>query len=148
MTPKMEHERMNGHHVRTALISLACAALTMASGCSGSGGSLYDLASNGGSRSKAVRLVEAGANVNEANPGNGWTPLHAAAANGHTRMVETLIEQGADINAQDLAGSTPLHLAAARGHTDTISILLGYGADASIKNTRGQTADDVMRIRR
>jgi len=141
---------MNGQfrHLRAALISIACAALTVATGCSSSGATLYEVASKGNSRGKAVRMIEDGANVNEANAGNGWTPLHAAAANGHLKMCQTLLEQGADINAQDLAGSTPLHLAAGRGHHETVSLLLEYGANATIKNARGQTADDVMRISR
>jgi uncharacterized protein len=145
----MEFEDMDRHHtrIRTVLIFLACVALSSTSGCSGSGKTLYQVASDGGSRGRAVKLIERGSNVNEVNPGNGWTPLHAAAAGGHQKMCETLLENGADINAQDLAGSTPLHLAAARGHTQTVSLLLAYGADASIKNKRGQTADDVMRIR-
>jgi len=39
------------------------------------------------------------------------TPLHYAAHNGHLRVVEYLVNQKADIKANNKAGKTPLGLA-------------------------------------
>lgn len=44
---------------------------------------------------------------------NGWTPLHEAVRAGHTRIVQFLLQQGADVNqrTQGGRGESPLHLA-------------------------------------
>lgn len=68
------------------------------------------------------------------------TPLHVAAKNGHRRIVQILIESGANYNAQTqmvftillFYGETPLHFAAMNGHEDVMNDLLNAGADASI----------------
>ena len=51
--------------------------------------------------------LAAGADVNAKNDG-GFTPLHAAALNGHKEIAELLIEKGANLNAKDRRGRTPL----------------------------------------
>ena len=35
---------------------------------------------------------------------NHWTPLHIAAQNGHSMVVETLVRLGANVNALDKVG--------------------------------------------
>ena len=42
---------------------------------------------------------------------NGRTPLHAAANYCNANIIERLLKEGADPNAQDNDGNTPLHLA-------------------------------------
>lgn len=39
----------------------------------------------------------------------GTTPLHAAAHANQAAIAQMLIENGADVNAQDKDGKTPLH---------------------------------------
>jgi ankyrin repeat protein len=74
-------------------------------------------------------LVAAGADV-KARTTNGATPLMIAAAGGDARAVSMLIENGADVNAQDTAkGETPLMYAAAFNRVDAIKALLANGAD-------------------
>ena len=53
-----------------------------------------------------------------------------AANEGHTEMVQALLEAGADVN-KGLFGSskTALYYAARKGHTETVKLLLQKGAD-------------------
>ena len=50
--------------------------------------------------------------------GSGATPLHFAAANGHTHIVGLLLGWGAKAEAIDKHGLTPVELAAEGGHDD------------------------------
>ena len=59
-------------------------------------------------------LLDAGADVNEANPA-GDTPMHAAAANGFTAVIELLDDRGAKLNAKNQRDQTPLALTFGRG---------------------------------
>ena len=45
---------------------------------------------------------------------NRTTPLWEAASNGHIRIVQFLVEKGADVNAFDAQGNTPLYIALSR----------------------------------
>ncbi len=56
--------------------------------------------------------------------GNRWTPLHYAAAGGHTEMVTYLLAQGADPLASARGGWTPLHAARQADHQDVEKILV------------------------
>ncbi|MEN6545687.1 MAG: ankyrin repeat domain-containing protein, partial [Armatimonadia bacterium] len=57
----------------------------------------------------------------------GRTPLYQAAANGHTEIVELLLESGAQVNAKTDAGDTALGEATAQGHTETAALLRRHG---------------------
>ena len=39
----------------------------------------------------------------------GWTPLHMAAAEGHTQICSDLIKHNADLNNTDIKGNTCIH---------------------------------------
>lgn len=69
----------------------------------------------------------------------GWTPLHVAAEIGEPDRVESLIVQGADINARGANGQTPLHVAADHGSFGAIRVLLARKADPNIKDQQGRT---------
>ncbi|XP_078594441.1 uncharacterized protein LOC144872258 [Branchiostoma floridae x Branchiostoma japonicum] len=62
------------------------------------------------------------------------TPLHKAAADGHTKTCELLIRSGADVMVQNKYQDTPLHHAAAGGYTGTCELLIRSGADVMIQN--------------
>lgn len=93
----------------------------------------------------AERYVDEGDSVNAPRAADGRTPLHAAAQQGHRKMVTYLLNQGASVNAKDNEGNTPLHLAAAGGHDSTVRILLSDKADPTIRNNAGQTPLDLAR---
>lgn len=70
----------------------------------------------------------------------GERALHLAAKAGHGRIVNMLLQEGADVKAMSRVGSTALHFAAAHGHTEVLRTLLEKGADASARNLPGRTA--------
>ena len=71
-----------------------------------------------------------------ANDKNGYTSLHVAAANDHTRVVEMLIAAGADVHARthDEYESTPLIVAAWGGRTRIVEVLIAAGANVNASN--------------
>eukprot|EP00951_Prasinocladus_malaysianus_P020870 scaffold171783_cov18-Prasinocladus_malaysianus.AAC.1 len=77
-----------------------------------------------------------GVDVNIASLDINATPLHHAAASGHTDMVKTfLAAPGIDVNLSTSSGETPLSAAAAHGHLGCVEALLAApGIDVSIAN--------------
>lgn len=71
---------------------------------------------------------------------NSIMPLIEAAYEGDTVQVQTLIEEGADVNEKDMSGRTALMIAANRGHTYVVQLLLERGADASVRDNNGFSA--------
>ena len=49
--------------------------------------------------------------------------LHWASREGHSGIVEMLINRGARINATNMGDDTALHLAAAHGHRDIVMMV-------------------------
>lgn len=65
----------------------------------------------------------------------GAIPLHIAAANGHVRMMEFLLQQYPDgCNQQTKDGATPLMLAAACTKPEAVKLLLSRGAQVFLTN--------------
>ena len=74
------------------------------------------------------------------------TPLHSAVNRffncGHIKVVQKLIEYGADIDAKTIYGSTPLHWASEGLHfTDgsIVRLLLEHGSDVNARDEEGLT---------
>ena len=70
---------------------------------------------------------------------DGWTPLHVASNEGHTQLIEILLEYGALIDARTKNFRTPLHIACIRGNFACIQTLLMNGADFDSKDIDGNT---------
>ncbi len=75
----------------------------------------------------------------------GELPIHKAAENGSTHLVEILIEKGADVDCQGYYGryESPLHAAAKKGHLAVVAILLARHADPNALARGGSTPLDV-----
>lgn len=65
--------------------------------------------------------------------GNYRTALIAAAARGHQEIVEMLLNQYVDVNAESEHYGTALVAAAARGHEKIVEMLLNQNADVNSK---------------
>ncbi|CAF88871.1 unnamed protein product, partial [Tetraodon nigroviridis] len=57
----------------------------------------------------------------------GYTPLHHAALNGHSEVVEALLRNEALTNMADNKGCYPLHLAAWKGDEHIVKLLIHQG---------------------
>ena len=93
----------------------------------------------------AVRmLLVHGADANAKEPNQNQTALMWAAAQQHSKVLQILIEAGADLRAHTKSGFTSLHFAARVGDMESTRALLDAGVDVNIKsqpdsdNGRGQ----------
>ena len=70
------------------------------------------------------------------------TPLHKAVNHKHIhqkfeKVVQYLLEQGADVNAKDTFGRTPTHIAVLMGQSEIVKILVEKGARLDVKDVFG-----------
>lgn len=69
-------------------------------------------------------LIEKGADAAKTD-GNGWTPLHYAAREGHEAIVRLLMQQRhVEINSRDSNNQSPLLIAAEHGHEAVVRLLI------------------------
>ena len=101
-----------------------------------------------GDKDSAQIYIDRGANVN-ARDGVDRTPLHFAAANGKDlELIELLVENGADVNAQSIGGDTPLMKAIMFDNVEAVEVLLDKGADPKIKNSNERDSESFARASR
>ncbi len=74
------------------------------------------------------RHLDNGVDVNAKHSEDGKTALIKAAENGHLEVVRILINNGANINTQDINFNTALSFALENGHTKVADLLKEYGA--------------------
>ncbi|KAK3682066.1 hypothetical protein B0T22DRAFT_413086 [Podospora appendiculata] len=68
------------------------------------------------------------------------SPVHMAALKGQSKILEILLNKGANINALDSTGRTPLHCAVEGERMDTVKLLLDRGADMTCLDSKGISA--------
>ena len=66
--------------------------------------------------------------------------LVEAAGNGDRSLVQSLLQQGVDVDAALKDGFTPLMAASTSGHTEIVKDLLSSGAKTELRDNRGMTA--------
>jgi hypothetical protein len=76
---------------------------------------------NSGNLEGVKRLVEAGANIEEVENGEGSTALILAILHGDFDFVVYLVEHGANVTHADFAGMTPLICASMDGYLSTVN---------------------------
>jgi hypothetical protein len=80
--------------------------------------------------------------TSEAKPVDTTNILIEAARNGHLETLQSLLADGAAIDAQDSQGMTALHHAAKNGHNGAAELLIKRGARTDIRDRAGKTAAD------
>jgi ankyrin repeat protein/DNA-directed RNA polymerase specialized sigma24 family protein len=88
------------------------------------------------------RLIDDTPELAKSRGPTGETPLHWAAANGSVAIIDLLLAEHVDVNAQETNkfGGTPLHWAVEQDRVEAVRRLLEKGADAKAVNARnGQT---------
>lgn len=87
-------------------------------------------------------------NINAMNESRA-TPLHVAAnfrdEEVAERMIQVLIDNGAEMNTPQSGGLTPLHHAVARGSKRLVSTLVLAGADPFLRDEFGRTTVDLAK---
>lgn len=68
--------------------------------------------------------------------------LCRATMRNYREIVQLLLVDGIEVNAQGRSGRTALHWSALKGHRELVQLLLHYGADASIQDELGRTPVD------
>ena len=100
-------------------------------------------AAHDGDVASVTALLEAGdaaAYIDEPDKWAGRTALMQAANGDHVNVVEALLREGCNVNAQDQRGFSALMMAAERGRTIAVVALLQAGADPSQVEETGMTA--------
>ena len=68
------------------------------------------------------------------------TALHWAAKRNYFKILQALIEKGANVNSLDIGRWTPLYIASKMGHLESVKVLLCAKADPAYKTHSGETA--------
>ena len=85
------------------------------------------------------RLLNEVINDLECKVEDGRTALHMAVENGHELVVQHLLTQGANANAETAEGRTPLQLAMESGNEFIAQLLVLRGADVNASFASGET---------
>lgn len=81
-------------------------------------------------------------NAHESNK-NKMTPIHCSCKNKNVKIVDLLIDLGADFDAQDIKGRTPLHYAVINNDERMVKHLLLRGANKFIKDENNLSPYDL-----
>ena len=92
----------------------------------------------------SLLLIQHGAKLDERADGKPFSLFVIAAAPGlGPRILQAMLDRGADINAQDTGGQTALMFATVTKDVTTVRFLLSHHANVTMKDFDGRTALDL-----
>ena len=94
-------------------------------------GTPLSVAAHNGNSDVVTWLLSRCAKVNGYHMGYQETALHSAAERDHETVVLSLLEHGADVNAQ-VSGVSAIYFACLKGHWTSVQILVEFGADERV----------------
>lgn len=125
------------------LTVLTCGAAIALSGCGDGfenfGDPLHNAAYHGDIATVRDLLENQSVPVDRRTDFGQYTALVLTGYTTHTNIVALLLDNGADVNAQDQMRKSALHCAAYKGRTETARLLIKHGADLSLTNSYGFT---------
>ncbi|NJL57494.1 hypothetical protein HC928_21960 [bacterium] len=95
----------------------------------------------------AIMLLNAGADPNyqvkqkgdALEQTRGGSALHLATQHLDTKLIQLLLEKGADVNRKSSQyGTTPLHEAILSANSEAVDLLIAAGADVNVKDSSGE----------
>jgi len=101
---------------------------------------IRDVAWLGNAKKNDTLLKSDPALVNDASGMYREAAIFAAVREGHSSVVQLLLDRGARLDAQDRYGCPPLHVAAHAGHKVMVSVLLEAGTNVNKKGAYGELA--------
>ena len=102
-------------------------------------GAMLIHATEQGSLSGVEAALLSGADPNLCYGNNQLTALHSAAYDGKLKIMEALINAGANVNKRNKEDETPLHKATWNRKTDAVQLLISSGAQINVANDKGNT---------
>lgn len=84
-------------------------------------------------------LIEAGININHINTRNGQNALSIAVHRGNLKIIDKLVEYGADTKFRDYQGNNLCKWAVIAGNEEALKKTISISADINTPNDRGET---------
>ena len=112
------------HIIKWNFFCIATFSALIATGCSGSKGSIHEAAIKA-DLAMVKRLVKSGLDINIKGEKE-LTALHLTAYYGqasHIRVAKWMLANGADVSLEDYKGNTPLDVAKSRGNKEIAKII-------------------------
>ena len=133
------------NYVFSAAVSIFIVTAVLLAACASHTGEELVQATKKGDTETVKRLLEAGVDVNTEDSKHHSSVLMWAAHEGHTDIMDLLIQNGASVDIRKPSGETALWFAAQKGHLEALKILAHHGADVNVIGWEGTTALEVAR---